>query len=323
MRLFTILSPLVLGLAVVGLTVAQDRPEGGRGERGRGGPPGGGMFGGGGGFRVSRMMLLRMPEVRKELDLVDEQIAAIEKIEEDLRAKFPFGGGRGGPGGPGGPGGRDGERREGDRGPRREGASLVPADWYFVQAQERGQPGQGRRGGGGPPQFSEEDRARFEQMRVERAREEKARLAEVLLPEQAKRLSEIYIQVAGMGALQDEEVATELGINDAQKAKLADVQRQNQEVVGAAMREMFQGGGGGDRDAARAKMEQLRKDNDAKLLAVLSSDQQKKFDALKGKAFAMPENAFRGPGGPGGPGGGPPGGPGGPGGFRGRRGGDN
>lgn len=275
------------------------------------------MFGGG--FRASRMMLLRMPEVRKELDLVDEQVAAIEKIEEELRAKFPFGGGRGGPGGPGG---RDGERREGDRGPRREGASLVPAEWYFVQAQERGQPGQGRRGGGGPPQISEEDRARFEKMRVERAREEKARLAEVLLPEQMKRLSEIYVQVAGMGALQDEDVATELGITESQKSKLADVQRQNQEAMGAAMREMFQGGGGGDRDAGRAKMEQLRKDSDAKLLAVLSSDQQKKFDALKGKAFAMPENAFRGPGGPGG---GPPGGPGGPGGggpggFRGRRG---
>jgi hypothetical protein len=295
MRLTSVLATsLGLCLALSAVAVAQERPEGQRGDRGRGGPPGGGfMFGG---FRASRMMLLRVPEVQKELELVEEQLAEIRKIEEDLRAKYPIGGGRGGPGG-----GRDGERREGDRTPRSEGASLAPASWYFVQAQENNQPGQTRRIGGQPP--SEEDRARFEQLRTERAREERARLSEVLLPEQMKRLSEIYVQLAGIGALQDEDVAKELGINDSQKTKLADVQRQNQESFGAAMREMFQGGGGGDREANRVKMEELRKANDAKVLAVLSSDQQKKFEAMKGKAFAMPENAFRGPGGPGGPGG--------------------
>jgi hypothetical protein len=296
MRLTSGSTSTLLTLAVAGLVMAQERPDGQRGDRGRGGPPAGGMIM----MRASRMMLLRLPEVRKELDLVDEQIAEITKIEEELRAKYPFGGGRG-PGGPGGPGGRDGERREGDRGPQRSGASLTPATWYFVQAQDRNQqgqnqPGQGRRPGGF--QLSEEDRARL----LARAREERTRLAEVLLPEQMKRLTEIYIQVAGIRALQDEDVVKELGINDSQKAKLAEVQRQNEEARDAAMRAMFQGGGGGgDRDANRAKMEEMRTASDAKVLAVLSSDQQKKFDALKGKPFAMPENAFGGGGGGGGP----------------------
>ncbi len=307
MRLTNSLRTLVLSLAIASLAMGQERPDG---QRGRGGPPGGFpmMFGG---FRASRMMLLRVPEVRKELELVDEQIAEIAKIEEELRAKYPFGGGRGGPGGSGG---RDSERPEGNRGPRRDGASLAPASWYFVQAQDRGQPGQGQQGPGQEGQarrgFSEEDRARFEKMRVDRAREEKARLTDVLLPEQMKRLTEIYIQQSGVAALQDEDIAKELGINESQKTKLAEVERANREARDTAMREMFRREGGGDRDANRAKMEDLRKSSDAKVLAVLTSDQQKKFEALKGKAFALPENAFRGPGGPGGGPGGP--GPGGP-----------
>ena len=54
-------------------------------------------------------------------------------------------------------------------------------------------------------------------------------------------------------------------------------------------------------DAARnAKIAEMRKDSDAKLLAVLTPDQQKKFEAMKGKAFAMPEGGGRGFGGGGG-----------------------
>src|SRR5262249_26300896 len=146
---------------------------------------------------------------------------------------------------------------------------------------------------------------RMEQQRLERAREERARLSEILLPQQIKRLTEIYVQQVGVSALQDEEIAKELGISDSQKAKLTEVTAANREALGAQMRELFQGGGGGgDRDANRAKIDELRKAGDAKVLAVLSTDQQKKFEEMKGKPFAMPEGAGRGgPGGPGGPGG--------------------
>src|SRR5436853_271132 len=81
------------------------------------------------------------------------------------------------------------------------------------------QPGQGRgRGGPGGFQLTPEQRAEFEKTQLERAREEKAKLAEILLPNQLKRLNEIFIQTAGTSALQDEDVAKQLGISDAQKA---------------------------------------------------------------------------------------------------------
>jgi hypothetical protein len=140
--------------------------------------------------------------------------------------------------------------------------------------------------------------AEFEKQRLERTKEEKAKLAEILLPNQLKRLNEIFIQVNGVAALQDEDVAKELGITDAQKAKVAEVRAANQEAIGAMMRELFQGGGGGDRDANRAKIDEARKAGDAKVLAVLSADQQQKFEAMKGKPFTMPEGGFgRGGGG--------------------------
>jgi Spy/CpxP family protein refolding chaperone len=72
--------------------------------------------------------------------------------------------------------------------------------------------------------------------------------------------------------------------------------------MGAQMRELFQGGGG-DREAIQAKMQELRRAADAKVLAVLTPEQQKKFEEMKGKPFAMPEGFGRGGFGPGGPGG--------------------
>jgi Spy/CpxP family protein refolding chaperone len=290
MRLKSVFSAaLLFVLGMAALSLAQQRPDGQPGGRGRGGPGGGGgfFFGGGGLGGGGRLAFLQITEVRKELELADEQIAAIEKLQEELRAKYPSPfGGRGG----------DGDRGRRGRGPDSDrGALTAPAGWYFVQAQQ--QPGQGRGGRGQPP--SPEERARFEQQQLERSREEKARLAEILLPEQLKRLNEIYIQQVGVNALQDEDVAKEIGISEAQKTKLAEIRQQNRDSFGAAMRELFQPGG--DPEANRAKMEELRKANDAKLLAVLSSDQQKKFEAMKGKPFQMPEGAGRG--GQGGPGG--------------------
>jgi hypothetical protein len=277
---FAALAVALIGLA--GSVLAQQDQKG----RGRGGAPGGG----GGGFVQSRMMLLRIAEVRKELELADEQLTAIEKVDAELREKYPFGGGRGGPGGQGGEGGK-GRRGQGQD----KGASTraIPADWFFVQQQ-----GQGRRGGGQPQ--TPEEQARAEQMRVERNREERAKLAEILLPNQLKRLTEIYVQQAGTGALQDEEIAKELGISDAQKTQIAKVR----DDFSAKRREMFQPGGGGrgggDFEAMRAKMVEMNKAQDEQILAVLSAQQKTKFEEMKGKTFDMPEGAGRGGRGPGG-----------------------
>lgn len=114
-------------------------------------------------------------------------------------------------------------------------------------------------------------------------------------------MTEIYIQVAGVAALQDDDIAAELGITEAQKTKMAEIQAANREEIGAQMRELFQSGG--DREAIQAKMQELRRAADAKVLAVLTPEQQKKFEEMKGKPFAMPEGFGRGGFGPGGPGG--------------------
>src|SRR6185436_3931099 len=105
---------------------------------GRGGFGGGG-FGGG---NASLLGLLRIPEVQKELELVDEQMTAITKLQEEARAAF--GGGKGGP-----PGG-DGQKGR-TKGKGGTGASLqnIPAEWFFVQQNQQGQGQQGQKGRGG------------------------------------------------------------------------------------------------------------------------------------------------------------------------------
>jgi len=299
---FSIAAAAFIGLAA---SLLAQQPDQQRGERGRGGPPGGGMFGGGGGFLRSRMSFLLNADVKKELELADEQVAEIEKVNDELRAKYPSPFGGRGPGGPGGPGGGDRGRRGSNN---NEGAFVAPAQWYFVVAQEPNQQpsqGRGRPGGGGPgggpPMPTPEQQAEFEKQRLERSREERAKLAEILLPHQIKRLNEIFIQQNGVSALQDEDIAKDLGVSEAQKAKLAEVRLANRQTVQDQMRALFQGGGGGggDREANRAKIEEIQKAADAKLLAVLTPDQQKKFEEMKGKPFTMTEER-RGFGGPGG-----------------------
>jgi hypothetical protein len=319
---------IIAGLCFAAIAMAQPQGQpGGRG--GRGGPPGGGgfgMFGGGGpGRSPSRLGLLQMEAVSKELELADEQVTAIRELNDALREKYPLTGGRG-PGGPGGgpPGGERGRRGGGNNGNNNEGAlQLAPTPWFFV-AQEQ-QPGQGEKGRGGRGGFGNfqpptpEQQAESDKQRAERDKEANAKLTEILLPHQIKRLNEIYVQQAGTAALLDDEISKMLNVSAAQKTKITELRQQSQEAFGAAMREMFQGGGGGDRDANRTKMEELRKANDAKVLAVLSADQQKKFEELKGKPFEMPDFGRGGPGG----GRGAPGGDRGPGGTRGRGGNNN
>jgi hypothetical protein len=310
--LFSLAAAAVISATACAVAQQPRQPGQPGGERGRGGPPGGGfgMFGGGGGF-TSRLSLLRITEVKRELALEEEQIAELEKVSEELRAKYPspFGGGRG-PGGPGGgggtPGGGDRTRRGGTN--NNEGALVAPASFYFVALTQEPnqQPGQNR--GRGNFQFTPptpEQMAEFEKARLERAREERAKLAEILLPAQLKRLNEIYIQTAGTAALQDEEVAKELGINDAQKVQLVKVREANNEAMRSQGREAF---AGLDGEARAAKFAEMRKAADDKVLAVLSADQRRKFEEMKGKPFAMPEGFGRG--GPGGPGRGGPGTPG-------------
>lgn len=164
----------------------------------------------------------------------------------------------------------------------------------------------------------DERREAFEKMqkqREQRNAELKEQLIEVLLPEQMERLEQIVLQVQGVRALANDEVAGRLGMTDEQKKKLGEVREQLQQEMGPKMRELF---ASGDREAVREGMRKVGEEMQEKVLAVLTSDQRKQFDEMKGEKFEMPERfgrgGFAGRGGPGGGRGGfggPRGGPGG------------
>src|SRR5687768_272714 len=89
MRFVLRVALIVVGVLAIGLAdSASGQQPGGRGRGGRGGGFGG--FGGGGGGGVAA--LLQDENVRKELDLVDEQISKLgdisAKLREDQQAQF-------------------------------------------------------------------------------------------------------------------------------------------------------------------------------------------------------------------------------------------
>ena len=124
-------------------------------------------------------------------------------------------------------------------------------------------------------------------------------LADVLLPHQMSRLKQLQFQRRSQGgasrALGREDIREELGLTDAQMGDIQEAAEKAQEEL-------------------REEMAKLRAEAEKKILAVLTPEQRKKWEAMAGDPFEFEET--RGPGGFGGRGG--PGGPGGPGGFGGR-----
>ncbi|MBM3999539.1 MAG: hypothetical protein FJ297_08385 [Planctomycetes bacterium] len=171
----------------------------------------------------------------------------------------------------------------------------------------RGGPGAGGQGGGERPNFqdmSDEERQEFMAEMRERAekaeKEARAKLAEILLPHQMERLEQLSLQQRGVAALMDPAIQTKLNITEEQKGKL----QKAQEETSAKMRELFQGAGGGgggaggNREEIMKKMTELRKASEGGVLAVLTAEQTKAFEEMKGKAFEFspPQGRF-GPGG--------------------------
>ena len=173
----------------------------------------------------------------------------------------------------------------------------------LTKMQEQGRP---ERPDGDFRNMSEEERTEFFSKMRKQAEERNAKmkeqLEEVLFPEQLERLQEINIQLQGIAALRNADVAKELKITEAQKKELEEVQAGLMEKMREGMRELFTGGGG--REGMREKIEEMRDDMEGDVLDVLTSDQKKKFEEMKGEKFEMPEGSFgRGRGGQGGQGG--------------------
>jgi Spy/CpxP family protein refolding chaperone len=107
------------------------------------------------------------------------------------------------------------------------------------------------------------------------------KLKEVLDADQQKRLMGILIQVLGSGAVMDPAVGKEIGLTDEQKQKL-------HEAFGPPP-EGGRGGGGQSFQERRAKMEK-------EVTAVLTPEQQKNLESLKGEKVEIDMSALRGGG---------------------------
>lgn len=149
----------------------------------------------------------------------------------------------------------------------------------------------GDRGGRGQGQrnfrdMSEEERtAAMEEFRAARAEQQKkmnAKMGEILGEEKMQRLNEIFVQAAGVNALQDPMVAEKLEISEGQ---LEDMQQVARDAF-SGMREVFQSQ---DRDAIREKMEEIRAGIEKDTVAILSDDQKSKWEDMKGETFELSE----------------------------------
>jgi Spy/CpxP family protein refolding chaperone len=137
--------------------------------------------------------------------------------------------------------------------------------------------GGGAGGAGGGGGFGGGDPQQREQMRLEQEK----KIKEILTAEQYNRYQEISLQLEGPSAFARKEVADKLGLSDSQREKVNAILEEQR----ATMRDMFQGGGGGDRQAMMETMQKLREETNAKLLAVLTAEQKKTWEGMLGKPF--------------------------------------
>lgn len=181
-------------------------------------------------------------------------------------------------------------------------------------------------GGGGFQNFrnmSEGERTKMMEEMQERmkkandaAREE---LEGILPPEKLSRLLGIFIQntQSMQQVLTNPMVTDELELTDEQKEKVTKTGTELGEEMQSALGEIMSGGV--DRSAIQTKMEEFRKKGNDKYAGILTEDQKKKLEELKGAEFKLSmEEMGRGMFGGGRGGRGGEGGPGAPGGRGGR-----
>jgi hypothetical protein len=217
-RRFTLVA-MLLALAIVPAASAQ--------QRGRGG------FGGFGGAQASSAALLRIPEVRQELKLTDDQQ---KQVEEAL-------------------------------GSRRGGQGFNREDFQNLSQEER--------------------QKRFAELReqAEKAsKETDEKIAKILDESQQKRLGELRLQREGINALRRKEVAEKLGLSDEQQQKIRKIQEESRPELGN-----FRNLSDDERREAFTKMREQREKADKDTLAVLTDEQQSKWNEMKGKEFDFPQ----------------------------------
>lgn len=151
------------------------------------------------------------------------------------------------------------------------------------------------------PNMSAEDREKMASVGRENSEKFMPKLKATMTADQFTRLQQLNWQNQGTGALSDPEMVKALALTKDQQDKIKSISDDST----AKVRELFAnaGGGGGGFGANREKMDEINKDRDAKVNAVLTKDQTDKFASLKGKEFDVEQLRGFGRGGRGGQGG--------------------
>lgn len=257
-RPFVTLFALILA---VGLMAAEGgAARGARGARGTGTRFGGmGMFGTRG-RGMSKMMLINSEQIQKELKITEEQVAKIRELQtaqrEEMRNIFT--------------------------------------------------------GMGNMRDMSAEERTKArEEMTKKREAMTKAtekKLAKLIKKEQNKRLNEIVLQQAGVDGLTSDYVVKGLKLTKEQVTKIKAALKARDDELQKLMESMRGSFGrrrpraeGGDNSAERQrpdmtemreKMTAIRKKGEEKAMSVLTEEQKKGLEKLKGKKFELDRNAL-------------------------------
>jgi len=232
-----------------------------------------------------------MEEVQKELALDDSQKKELEAAGERIRASFSGMAPTGGGGRPDRGGGTESGGKSDRGGPQGGGG------------------GRPDRGAGGAP--SEEQMKEFQAMAAKLAEARNKVEGEVMLildPIQQDRILGLLIQAEdGRSLISSQALAEVLGIDANQKERLKSVTDKSTNEMRETFTKAREAGGG--LSDMQEQMQALGKKVNAELLAVMTSDQKSKYEALKGEKFTFPESrGFGGPGGGNRGNGGPPGG---------------
>jgi len=108
-------------------------------------------------------------------------------------------------------------------------------------------------------------------------------LAEVLNPEQMKRLRQIDLQVKGYRALKDSKVQMALKMSAGQKDSLTTILDDSDKEI----KELRKEAQGGNFQGMREKLTTLQKETKEKALGILNADQKKTWQELTGEEFKM------------------------------------
>jgi hypothetical protein len=145
--------------------------------------------------------------------------------------------------------------------------------------------------------MSEDERETFfAELRERRKKETETAnsgLAKILTKQQMDRLTQISLQLRGVHALTDPEVAKKLDLSDDQQKKITEAMSARDETIRKRRQELLRTDRDDERPKIREELPKLRKEQDEKVFAVLNDQQKQQFEKMKGEPFEMPEGGSR------------------------------